>query len=89
MRHSVVVVALLAASCCWVLIQTASSTSPTVEVTALLLHDLEDIRRHVLFFWQRYGLETVHGGFHGTLDRNGSPVDPTAKGLVQQARHVW
>ncbi len=40
-------------------------------------------------FWLRYGPDRVHGGFHGTLDRDGSPVEPSDKGLIQQARHLW
>lgn len=40
-------------------------------------------------FWQRHGLDTQHGGFHGTLGRDGTPLKPTKKGLVQTARHLW
>lgn len=44
---------------------------------------------NVFSFWQRFGLDAEHGGFHGTLDRAGAAVTPTSKGLVQQARHLW
>ncbi len=40
-------------------------------------------------FWFEHGPDVVFGGFHGTLDRQGNPVAPDDKGLIQQARHLW
>jgi cellobiose epimerase len=40
-------------------------------------------------FWRRNGADPVHGGFLGTLDRKGQRAEPTDKGLIQQARHLW
>lgn len=40
-------------------------------------------------FWKKYGADREHGGFHGALDRQGNPIAPTDKGLIQQARHLW
>lgn len=40
-------------------------------------------------FWFEHGPDTQLGGFHGTLDRQGNPVAPEDKGLIQQARHLW
>ena len=40
-------------------------------------------------FWKTHGPDREHGGYHGTLDRRGTPVAPTDKGLIQQARHLF
>jgi cellobiose epimerase len=40
-------------------------------------------------FWLKHGRDEQFGGFHGTLNRFGEPIEPTHKGLVQQARHLW
>lgn len=40
-------------------------------------------------FWFARGPDPQLGGFHGTLDRQGNPVAPEDKGLIQQARHLW
>jgi hypothetical protein len=54
-----------------------------------ILQDIGLLKANVFSFWQRHGLDPQHGGFHGTLDLAGAAVDPTSKGLVQQARHQW
>jgi mannobiose 2-epimerase len=40
-------------------------------------------------FWRVHGADREHGGFHGTLDRQGRKIAPTDKGLIQTARHLW
>jgi cellobiose epimerase len=40
-------------------------------------------------FWKTHGPDREHGGYHGTLDRRGTPIAPTDKGLIQQARHLF
>ncbi|MEY2936759.1 MAG: hypothetical protein RL033_7508, partial [Pseudomonadota bacterium] len=40
-------------------------------------------------FWFEHGPDTELGGFYGTLDRQGNPVAPEDKGLIQQTRHLW
>jgi len=40
-------------------------------------------------FWKEHGPDRELGGFHGTLDRKGSAIAPTDKGLIQQTRHLW
>jgi len=40
-------------------------------------------------WWLRHGVDEQHGGFHGTLARDGSPTAPREKGLIQQSRHLW
>jgi mannobiose 2-epimerase len=42
-----------------------------------------------LEFWIQHGPDNQHGGFHGELDRHGSPMGNGEKGLVQHARHLW
>jgi mannobiose 2-epimerase len=49
--------------------------------------DLEALR--VIAFWKEHGPDREFGGFHGTLDRKGTPVAPTDKGVIQTARHLW
>jgi cellobiose epimerase len=40
-------------------------------------------------FWLQHGPDAEFGGFHATLDRQGNPVAPADKGLIQQARQLW
>lgn len=40
-------------------------------------------------FWWPRAYDRNHGGFHGSLDREGRPCAPSDKTLVQQARHLW
>jgi mannobiose 2-epimerase len=40
-------------------------------------------------FWFEHGPDPLLGGFHGTLDRQGNPIAPDDKGLIQQTRHLW
>lgn len=68
----------------------AAAAQPTdAELIATVEQHAAHLAKDVLSFWKQHGLDEVHGGFHGTLDRYGEPSEPTAKGLVQQARHVW
>jgi len=50
---------------------------------------LEKLSEGVMGFWLEHGPDREHGGFHGTLDREGRPIEPTDKGLIQQARHLF
>lgn len=74
--------------------QSTSQAPPAQEHEAAalrttILEGLAEVQERSLHFWQRWGLDSTHGGVHGTLDFAGQPVQPTSKGLVQQARHVW
>jgi mannobiose 2-epimerase len=40
-------------------------------------------------FWLQHGPDVQFGGFHATLDRQGNPIAPEDKGLIQQARQLW
>ncbi len=40
-------------------------------------------RNDIFTFWSKHGPD-AQGGFHGTLDRIGTPIAPTTKSLVQQ-----
>jgi len=40
-------------------------------------------------FWVLYGFDSEYGGFYGTLDRTGTPIEPEVKGLIQTSRHLW
>jgi mannobiose 2-epimerase len=54
-----------------------------------LLKQIDGLTSSTFGFWQRHGLDAEYGGFHGTLSRDGTPIRPTKKGLVQTARHLW
>jgi hypothetical protein len=68
-----------------------TTTPPAAEtnLTAAVLEDLDFLRLNVLSFWARHGMDHEYGGIHGTLNRAGMPISPTAKGLIQQTRHIW
>jgi mannobiose 2-epimerase len=40
-------------------------------------------------YWLIHGPDREFGGFHGFLGRQGEPLVPTDKGLLQQSRHLW
>ncbi|HKO92371.1 MAG TPA: AGE family epimerase/isomerase, partial [Polyangiaceae bacterium] len=40
-------------------------------------------------FWLEHGPDATSGGFHATLDRQGNPIAPEDKGLIQETRHLW
>ncbi len=54
-----------------------------------LRNRLQSLSRKSADFWMQHGPDREYGGFHGTLDVDGSPVAPTDKGLIQQVRHLW
>lgn len=45
---------------------------------------IADMRKSLFQFWLQHGPDEQYGGFHGTVDRQGSPISPTNKTLVQQ-----
>lgn len=47
------------------------------------------LAERTMAFWVKHGPDATFGGFHGTLDRFGTPTAPDNKGLVQQARQLW
>ncbi len=51
--------------------------------------ELDRLARDLIAFWRTRGPDPAHGGFHATLDPHGRPTEPTAKGLIQHARHLW
>lgn len=50
---------------------------------------LSPLARRTVDFWLEHGPDAELGGFHATLDRQGAPIAPVDKGLVQQTRHLW
>lgn len=74
-------------------------TTPTAPRDAAPLDDLARLTalrarldaqaRGLVAFWKTFGPDARHGGFHGTLGRDGKPKAPTDKGVIQQARHLW
>ena len=63
-----------------------ATAKPMVE---LVLKHLPVLAAEAADFWLRHGLDRQHGGFHGHIDRRGLPGEPTDKGAIQQARHLW
>lgn len=43
----------------------------------------------MLAFWATHGPDLSYGGYHPTLARDGAPIEPSMKGLVQHSRHLW
>ncbi len=56
---------------------------------AALRPRLEALASDAIGFWKAHGPDAKHGGFHGTLDRSGNPIEPSDKGVIQTARHLW
>lgn len=63
-----------------------TQTKPLIEAA---LRPLPLLASEVAEFWLRYGPDPDHGGFHGRLGRRGEPQEPSTKGVIQQARHLW
>jgi hypothetical protein len=62
------------------LLQSANSSTAKATAGAVVAPML----RSVVTFWLRHGLDRESGGFHGTLDQQGTPTAPTSKTIVQQ-----
>ena len=50
---------------------------------------LKPLAERTASFWLEHGPDTTSGGFHATLDRQGNPIAPEDKGLIQQTRQLW
>jgi cellobiose epimerase len=50
---------------------------------------MDHIARTYAEYWLAHGPDSKFGGFHGFLNRQGEPEEPSAKSLIQQARHLW
>lgn len=49
-----------------------------------ILTKTREMQIDVADFWLLHGTDIKHGGFYGTLDRQGKPASPSYKGLIQQ-----
>ena len=49
----------------------------------------QNLQQGILQFWIDHGIDREHGGTAGWLDRQGNPILPGTKSLVQQAQMVW
>jgi hypothetical protein len=67
----------------------AAVLMPQQQLLTELVQDIAALRSGEYGFWTCHGLDAQHGGFHGTVSRDGTPIKPDAKGLVQQTRHIW
>jgi cellobiose epimerase len=50
---------------------------------------VNDLGNQIFSFWNKYGTDTVYGGFFGTLDEKGFSKKPYDKGVIAQSRHLW
>ncbi|MEQ8955906.1 MAG: AGE family epimerase/isomerase [Porticoccaceae bacterium] len=66
-----------------------SAAMATEQRLQTLQKDLLDEAESAMNFWLRHGPDREFGGFHGRLARDGQPLQPDQKGLVQQSRHLW
>jgi mannobiose 2-epimerase len=62
---------------------------PELERLSALSARLAPLAERTVNFWLTHGPDAASGGFHGTLDRQGNPIAPEDKGLIQEARHLW
>jgi mannobiose 2-epimerase len=60
-----------------------------VERLSALSARLSQLGTRTANFWLQHGPDATLGGFYGTLDRQGSPIAPDDKGLIQETRHLW
>jgi len=52
-------------------------------------HDLRQELGHILDWWAKHAVDSVHGGFHGRID-NLNKIDPDApRGVVLNSRILW
>ncbi len=49
----------------------------------------EVLQQNILKFWIDHAIDRQYGGMIGWLDRQGNPIPPGTKSLVQQTRVVW
>ena len=49
----------------------------------------QELQRGILKFWIDHAIDHQYGGVIGWLDRQGNPIPPGTKSLVQQSRVVW
>ena len=49
----------------------------------------QNLQQGILQFWIDHGIDREHGGMIGWLDRQGKPIPPGTKSLVEQAQMVW
>ena len=49
----------------------------------------ENLQQGILRFWIDHAIDRQYGGMMGWLNRQGNPIPPGTKSLVQQARVVW
>lgn len=47
------------------------------------------LQQNILKFWIDHAIDQQYGGMIGWLDRQGNPIPPGTKSLVQQSRVVW
>jgi mannobiose 2-epimerase len=59
------------------------------EILSDVLPRLNGLAARAFAFWAQHGPDRKYGGVHATLDRQGTPVEPTDKGVIQQARQLW
>jgi mannobiose 2-epimerase len=67
----------------------AGPSVPIKEKLADLKARLDVLADKTMAWWVTHGPDKEYGGFHGRLDRQGNPTDPSDKGIIQQARHLW
>jgi cellobiose epimerase len=67
----------------------SSPVDPALERLSELSARLAPLAERTVSFWLAHGPDAASGGFHATLDRQGNPIAPEDKGLIQQSRHLW
>jgi mannobiose 2-epimerase len=71
------------------LVPAAAQQPPAKPSRDLAAEFRDNLQQGILKFWIDHAIDREHGGMIGWLDRQGKPILPGTKSLVQQARIVW
>jgi len=72
-----------------VLVRTFAGARPAPNPSEWTQKFRETLQHNILRFWIDHAIDRQYGGMIGWLDREGKPIPPGTKSLVQQARVVW
>ncbi|MBN2519042.1 MAG: AGE family epimerase/isomerase [Bacteroidales bacterium] len=77
--------------CCIISLVYSKQKTTDIYIPSLIdiQHKSDELGQNIINFWINKGLDTVSGGFYGTLDKEGKPISPNNKGIIAMSRHLW
>jgi len=78
-KYAIITVAIIAVTC-----QSKGSDPKSFARSAR-----DQLQNNILPFWLDYSIDDLHGGFHGRLTLDGTPLPDAPKGLVLNTRILW